>query len=146
MQLKYFAIDPGEDNGVVFYDEHTNVQVLKVVSFENLVKFLWGVSSKHPTIEKGVYESYRVYPNKTEAHIYSDLKTARAIGKIEAWAEVHGIKLYHQPSDCMNTGFNYLGKRKPPRSNPMMDAFVAAAHGAFWMVKYKIKDPRDFLK
>jgi hypothetical protein len=142
-QLTYVAVDPGEHIGLVGYDEKGSLLWIQEILIKELTDFM---SKWSPAPKKMIVERYRPYPGKERAHTYSDLKTARVIGRLEYYAEMHGAKVVFQGADIKALGFKYLGVKEPPRSDKLMNAKVAHAHGTYYLVTKGILDGATLLK
>lgn len=139
--IKYLSVDPGEANGIAGYNDKAQLQFMQVVTYDGLTRFLGQLDY----VEICICEEYRVYPHKAQKHIYNKLLTPRAIGKVETWAELHGVRLIMQAATHKGTGFKYLGKKEPPRSNPLSHAIVAHAHFTYWAVVNKVIKPEELI-
>lgn len=140
--IYYISIDPGKRSGITWYNEKANILGMETVLYDNLSSFL----DKFNTVKLAVVEEYRVYPHKARQHVYSDLMTPRAIGRIESWAEHNNIKLVKQGAHIMDTGYRYLGKRKPPKSDPLNHVSNAHAHFVYYAVCNGLIDPTKLLE
>lgn len=140
--LVYLSIDPGESNGVTAYDEKAYLQLMVTVPWERMTAFL----EIFENVNQCVYEDYRMYPQKTKDHIYSDLKTTRVIGRIESWSERKSIPLIKQGAHIKKTAYLWLGKKSLPKSNPKNHEWDAHAHFTYWAVQKKLIDPAELLK
>jgi hypothetical protein len=92
-----------------------------------------------------VVEDYKVYPQKAQQHVYSDLVTPRVIGRIEAWADMRQVKLVKQGAHLKNIGYKYLGKKPFAKSNKLNHAMDAHAHFTYWAVGNNIIKPEALL-
>lgn len=132
--IKFLAIDPGKRNGIAAYNEYGLMQWMRTVLYDELTNFL----RKQEEVKVVILEDYTVFPHKAKQHIYSDLITPRAIGKVEGWCEARNIKLVKQGSSYKAMGYKYLGKKPLPKSNPMNHAVDAHAHGIYYLVNNNI--------
>jgi hypothetical protein len=127
-EVSYIAIDPGETCGVAYFGHSGKVVWLEQVPMSQLLPTLL----QYPNLETIICEDYRVFPHKAKDHILSDLKTVRAIGRIEAVAHIHDIKLIMQPSHLMKSGYAYLGKKKSHTKTRHQED--ALAHGMYYLI------------
>lgn len=144
MPVKYLGIDPGESNGLAAYDESAKLIWMKTVGLSRLTDFL----SKKVEFATGAFfiiEDYMVYPNKAQQHIYSNLATPRAIGRLEAFAEERGIKIVKQKAAIKSIGYKYIGKKPPTHSDPTSHVQDANVHAVYWLVNNGIIDPRSLI-
>jgi hypothetical protein len=140
--IKYIAIDPGETNGIAIYDDRYSLKLLQCIPYKELKPFL----DQFTGIKICLCEDYIVYEHKAQAHTGSRLTTARAIGRVESWAEDNKVKLIKQAAQYYSLGFRFMEKRKPPRSDPLSHAKVAHAHFVYWAVKTGRINPKEFVK
>lgn len=138
----YLSVDPGESNGIAWYDEDAKLQGLFVVKYEDLEEFL----AKFTDTETVLCEQYRVYEHKAKAHTGSLVTTARAIGKVTTWAKSRNARLIFQDANKKAIGFKYLGEKEPKRSNSLSHAIVAHAHFTYWAVRNKLVDPKELIR
>jgi len=142
MTVKYLSIDPGLSNGICGYNKRGHLQFSIIIKLDELVDFL----KQYKRVDTVIVEDYTIYPNKAKDHIYSDVPTSRAIGRIESWAELNDTKLIKQPAHIKSTGYKFLGKKPLPKSNPNNHWLDAHAHFTFWAVGNGLIDPRSLLK
>lgn len=138
----YLGIDPGESNGVCGYDSRFYLQFMSTIYFEDMTKFL----HQFDHINTCVIEGYKVYPNKAQQHVYSDLKTPRVIGRVESWAEVKDINLIRQPATVKAIGYKWIGEKPLPKSNPQNHAMDAHVHFMYWAVRHGKINAADLLR
>jgi hypothetical protein len=138
----YLSIDPGENNGVCGYDANGQLLFMITVSDRDLTTTLKDITD----VRICVLESYRVFPNKFKRHIYSDLPTVQAIGRVLSWAELNDVRVIKQPSSAKAMGYKYLGRKPLPKSNPANHQLDAHAHFTLWAVKNRVLSPKDLLR
>lgn len=141
MDIKYIAIDPGETCGFALYDKSGKLLWLEQHPLNRLITYLWAILKDNKNCVV-ICEAYRVYPQKAMDHIYSDLKTVKAIGRIEALCELTESKLVMQPATVKSTGFRWIGKKPSSQLKHQQDAH---AHGIYYLVSNGIIDPAALL-
>lgn len=141
--VKYLSIDPGESSGICGYDERCHlVMPMWTISDRDVVKFI----NTFKYVTTCICESYRVYNGKQNAHVYSDLKTTRVIGRIEYWTEINKIKLVMQPAKDKATGYKFQGIKPPPKSNPANHEMDANSHFMYFAVRNGLINAADLIK
>lgn len=138
----YMAIDPGKRTGLNIYDEKGNILGMYTIAGSKIISFL----QDFVKIKVCIIEGYRVFPHKAKAHVYSDLETPRIIGRVEAWAEVNGIKLVKQRSADKTMGYKYQAEEPAKKSNPQNDVLDAHAHFIFWAVNNGVIKPEQLIE
>lgn len=149
-KVTYIAIDPGKTNGIAAYDKEGNCVWMYEVKYDGIIQFLKQVESSMMDFSTGIkaviIEDFRLFPHKRTEHNFSDLATARVIGRIEAFCEDRDIKLVKQMPDTKTTGFAYLGQKEPSRGAKLAHAAVANAHGTYWLLNSGIMSGRKLLE
>ncbi len=140
--IKYLGIDPGKSNGVCGYDAKYYLQFMLTVAEKDMSKFLRCFEQ----VDTCVVEDYLLYPNKAAQQYYSDLITPRVIGRIEAWAELFDTKVVKQGASIKETGYKWIGHKKPSKADPTNHQKDAHVHFIYWGVKNGKIDPRTLLK
>ena len=129
--VKYLAIDPGESNGVCGYDAKFHLSFMFTIREQDMLKFLDCFES----IQVCVVEKFTLYPNKAMKQVYSTMPTSRVIGRIEGWAARNKVNLVMQSAAIKATGYAWLGKKPPAKSNPDNHKMDAHVHFMFWAIK-----------
>lgn len=129
--VEYLSIDPGKSNGICGYDVKFYLQFMKTIASTDIVLFL----QQFKKVKKCIMEGYKIYPNKANQHIYSDLETPRVIGRVESWAENNSIELIIQPASIKPTGYKWIGEKPLPKSNPKNHPLDAHVHFIYWAVR-----------
>lgn len=98
---------------------------------------LFGTPQLRPTIV--VAEDYRVFGSKTRQHAWSDLRTVRLLGYLEAVCDQYNIPLYLQTAAtkqfCTNVKLKTWGYYPVGRPH----ACDAVRHGCYWLLFNKGK-------
>lgn len=142
VSFKYLACDPGETNGIAIYDEKGQLKWFGQVPLEDLTTEVWKATGlSNIGVEMTfIIESYRVYPQMAREHIYDELKTAQAIGRLKAIAEILAFKVVEQPAaNTKKMGFKYMGNPKVRKKE--QHQWDAHAHGMYYLVNNRIIDP-----
>jgi hypothetical protein len=129
--VTYLAIDPGKSNGVCGYDEKYYIQFMYTVPATDMTQFL----AQFHKIKTCILEDFKLYPNKAKDQIYSDMETSRIIGRVETWAEMEKVNLIKQPASIKPTGYAWIGKKQPPKSNAANHQMDANVHFMYWAIK-----------
>lgn len=134
----YLAIDPGETNGAARFNSEGLARELTQFPYELIVPKLckWIKEDEVTTI---IVEKYFVFPHKAKDHIFSDLKTVKAIGKIEAIAEYFDVKMVLQEPNIKKSGYNFMGTK--PKATAKRHQQDALAHGIYYLVTTNVVDP-----
>lgn len=132
--ITYLAIDPGKSNGICGYDAKCYQNIQLGIQAEDLLLVL----NCFKKVEICIVEDFKLYPNKAAKQHYSNMETSRVIGRIEAWAESHSVKLVKQPATIKETGYKWLGKKPLPKSNPMNHELDAHIHFMYWAIRHKV--------
>lgn len=138
----YLGIDPGGSNGICGYDVDYYLVFMLTVQAADMVMFL----HQFKKVQKCVLEGYWVYPGKQNDHVYSDLETPRVIGRIESWAETHGVEVIVQPAAVKATGYAWIGQKVLPKSNKNNHQMDAHVHFMFWAIKFGHIDAHTLLR
>lgn len=139
-RIKYLACDPGETNGIALYDEGGKLQWFGQIPLDELSMSVWDLADlNEPMRMVFIIEKYMVYPQMAKEHIYDELKTARAIGRLEGIAEILDFKVVLQPAaNAKKMGFKYLGT--PRIKKKEQHQWDAHAHGMYFLVNNGIID------
>lgn len=129
--ITYLAIDPGKRNGICGYDARYYLQFMYSVDEADVIQFL----ERFEKVEKCILEGYKLYPNKANQQIYSDMLTSRVIGRVETWAERHDVEIILQGANIKVTGYAWIGEKPPPKSSLKNDPMDAHVHFMYWAVK-----------
>lgn len=140
--VEYLAVDPGKGNGICGYDTKFYLQFMMTIHEADIVRFM----EQFEKVKVCILEGYKLYPNKTKEQIYSDMLTPRVIGRIETWAERHKVKIVLQGANVKATGYQWLGKKPLPKSNPQNHPMDAHAHGTYYAVRKGLINPADLLR
>lgn len=140
-KVRYLSVDPGESNGLCGYDIDGRLLWMATTKLRDLARFIEELRNVHTCI----IEDYKIHPHKAQDHIYKDVVAIRAIGKIENWIERYNIKEFKQPNKHKTTGYQYMGKKPPPKSDPRRHELDAHAHFLYWGVNSKLINPADLI-
>lgn len=127
----YLGIDPGKDNGVCGYDAKFYLQFMFTINADDMTMFLHAFKN----IKTCVIEDYLLYPNKAGDQIYSSMETSRVIGRVEAWAEHNNVELIKQGASIKKTGYLWIGKKPPSKSDPRRHEMDGHIHFMYWAIK-----------
>jgi hypothetical protein len=139
--VKYLSIDPGKSNGICGYDVKYYLMFMLTLPADNITKFL----HQFDKVDICILEDYKLFPNKAQQQVYSDMETSRVIGRVETWAELKDVKLIKQPSSIKPTGYAWIGEKPLPKSNPSNHSLDAHVHFIYWAVKNGKMDARKLL-
>lgn len=139
VKCKYLACDPGETNGIALYDENGVLLWFGQIPLENLAVEVWKLVTRYRDYMTFIIESYRVYPQMAKEHVYDELKTAQAIGRLKAIAEIMSFRVVEQPAaNTKKMGFKYMGN--PKVKHKERHQWDAHAHGMYFLVNNGIID------
>lgn len=138
----YLGIDPGESNGICGYDAKFYLTFMFTVAAEDMNQFL----KQFEKIKTCVIESFSLYPNKAQSQIYSDMLTSRVIGRVENWAHDTHVTLIKQPAKIKPTGYAWLGKKPPSKTDPTNHEQDAHVHFMYWAVRNGHVAPESLVK
>ncbi len=141
-RITYLSIDPGKWNGACGYDSDFHLQFMYVVAADDMIQFL----SAFQHVEKCIYESYRLFPNKMRQQVYSDMETPRVIGRIESWAQLSKVETIKQDPGIKITGYAWIGEKPPTKSSNKNDPMDAHVHFMYWAVRQGKIDAADLLQ
>ncbi len=140
--VKYLAIDPGKSNGICGYDVKFYPLFMLTIDADDITKFL----TIFENVDKCIIEDYRVYPNKARQHIYSNLETPRVIGRVENWSEKAGVVLIKQLATIKTTGYKWINKKPPPKTDPSNHVMDAHVHFMYWAISKNHIRAEELLK
>ncbi len=129
--VKYLSIDPGKANGVCGFDSRYYLQFMYTVREEDMQRFL----ECFEAVTLCIVEDFKLYPNKSQQQIYSDMLTSRVIGRIEGWAARHRVELIKQGASIKKNGYAWIGKKPPSKSDPTNHMKDAHVHFMYWAIK-----------
>jgi hypothetical protein len=136
--LTYLAFDPGVSTGVCRFDKTGDETELKILrSLDELADYLEECEPASVVI----YESYRIFGKKTQAHIGSDVPSAQAIGMIAAKARKWNAKIVNQPSNILTIAQLWTGVKIPSNHKESHD-IAAFLHGAYYLTQQGIRPQR----
>lgn len=145
--MKYLFFDPGEHTGYAGFSKEGSLTTVGTCQTpEELFEFLARDLEKPEftgDLELILYESFRLYPWKSEAQYWSEFKTVQVIGAIKYRAFDMGIEVKEQPSNILNMGYRYMGMDPLPHSNPLNHQFCAIAHGVYYLQINGIRKPQQ---
>lgn len=134
--VRYLGIDPGEKNGVCGYDVNYNLVFMWTIAEADMLKFL----DCFGAVLTCVIENFTLYPNKAMKQVYSEMTTSRVIGRVEGWAARERVDLVKQPASIKKTGYAWIGKKPPSKSDPDNHVKDAHVHFMYWAVKNRRLD------
>lgn len=138
----YLGIDPGKHNGICGYDARCYLQFMYTIEEDDLAEFL----DCFEKLETIVIESFKLYPNKAQKQIYSDMVASRMIGAVNNWAKLKKVPVAEQGSSIKETAYKWLGKKALPKSNPLNHQFDAHAHFIYWAICNEKMKASDLIK
>lgn len=134
----YLIFDPGVSTGWARFDEFGNV------SDKGICRGLDALSDFLEECEPAtvvVYESYRVFKHKANAHIGSKVEAAQAIGMIKAKARKWNAKTVEQPANILPIAAMWSGVELP-KNHKISHDIAAYNHGVYYLQKNGIRKSR----
>lgn len=139
--IKYLGIDPGKKNGICGYDTRYYLMFAMTVMADDMALFL----HQFKNVAIAVVEDYKLFPNKAQQQLYSDMETPRVIGRIESWALHNEVEIVKQGPSIKKNGYAWIGQKEPKKSDPLNHQKDANAHFMFWAVRNGKINARDLL-
>jgi len=146
--MKLLSVDPGKHSGWAAWEVISGSPKLSKMGvtedeshmLDLLVANLWD------DFDQIVYEDYIIRPpkvNKGWGHEWNSAPALHIIGALELYARLHSIKLKSQPASILPVGCGYIGYSYR-KGVHVPNNISAIAHGAYWLVKNKLAQPRGF--
>ena len=138
-KINYTAFDPGKANGVAFWDSVPNFIWMDTWQFDELPQKL--SDSDFSECKVFIIERFLVYPHMTHRLPYNQMITSQAIGILKGFAHSRGIKVVEQNATIKTTGYKWLGRKPPSKTNPNNHSLDAVAHGTYYLVSKNLMTP-----
>lgn len=134
---RFLAIDPGETTGWAEFDEDGFGIGLGQVKQIGLTKFL--TDHVHSELKAVICEDYKNH-GFTQQKRWSRNQTSKNIGKIEVFAELHGVTVILQPNTVKGIGYMWSGI-DPPSNHGISHQYDAYVHGVYYLQSNGIRKP-----
>lgn len=139
----YLALDPGDTTGWAQFGEDGGLIAYGQVKESEYNKWL-NEQLTAGTIKIVICEDYRNH-GWVQQKRWSQNKTSKKIGGLEALANVYGIRVVLQPNTVKSIGYMWGGIEKPS-NHSISHQFDAYAHGVYFLQQEGIRKPGQGLR
>ncbi len=146
--MHYLAFDPGEHTGWASFDEKGGLHQVGTYLTPNdlmgeLVKNIPYPTTFNHLPKLIICESFKLFPWKSQAQMWSEFWTVQVIGSIKLFAKFYRIPIEMQDPNIKDIGYMYAGTAKPKSNNPLRHQMDAYVHGVYYLQKAKIRRPQQ---